>query len=202
GGVGGGFCVVDRQRRTRAGLALRRPARCVRGGDVEAVVAFQSLAIVLDLTARLEGVLGLGAGGKENAGASDGQHGAHGRIRPDRVPACKTRVKPVQAPRPRVARLASRAAYPANAECAERSQSVGRTKAQAAPDQKAKAEDQRPRVLATRKPSVSNRTLTWRLTRAAARTRSPSLRQEPPRTIRKLGSPSASHADPSVGAPS
>ena len=121
-------------RRTRARLALRRPARCVRGGDIEAVVAFQPLAIVLDLTARLEGVLGLGAGGKENAGASDGQYGAHGRIRADRVPACKTRVvKPVQAPRPRVARLAPRAAYRANSECAERSQAVGRTKGKAAP---------------------------------------------------------------------
>src|SRR5262247_864216 len=120
--IEGGFFVVDHPRRARAGLALRRSARCIRGGGIEAVVAFQSLAIVLDLTARLEGVLSLGAGGKENAGASDGQHGAHGRIRPDRVPACKTRVKPVQAPRPRVARLASGAAYHANAECAERSQ--------------------------------------------------------------------------------
>src|SRR6266540_4159850 len=41
-----------------------------------------------------------------------------------------------------------------------------------APDQKAKAEDQRLSVLATRKPSVSNRTLIWRLTRTAARTSS------------------------------
>src|SRR6516162_10162332 len=200
--IEGGFFVVDHPRRTRAGLALRRPARRVRGGGIEAVVAFQSLAIVLDLTARLEGVLGLGAGGKENAGASDGQYGAHGRIRADRVPACKTRVKPVYAARSRVARLAPSAAYRANAECVERSQAVGRTKGKAAPGQKAKAEDQRLSVLATRKPSVSNRTLTWRLTRAAARTRSLSLRQEPPRTIRKLGSPPASHADPSVGAPS
>src|SRR5262249_47108986 len=88
----GAFLVLDPPGRTRARLALRRPARCVRGGGIEAVVAFQSLAIVLDLTARLEGVLGLGAGGKENAGASDGQYGAHGRIRADRVPACKTRI--------------------------------------------------------------------------------------------------------------
>src|SRR5499427_6307639 len=65
-----------------------------------------------------------------------------------------------------------------------------------------KARDQGTNVLATRKPSVSNRTSTWRLKRAAARTNSLSLRQEPPRTIRKLGSPPASHADPSVGAPS
>src|SRR5947209_223896 len=120
--IEGGFFVVDHPRRTRAGLALRRPARCVRGGGIEAVIAFQSLAIVLDLTARLESVLGLGTGGKENAGASDGQYGAHGRIRADRVPACKTRVvKPVQAPSPRGARLAPRAAYRANSQCAERS---------------------------------------------------------------------------------
>src|SRR6516225_5306203 len=52
-------------------------------------------------------------------------------------------------------------------------------------------------VLATRKPSVSNRTLALRLTRTAARTSSLSLRQEPPRTTRKLGSPPRSHADPS-----
>ena len=57
-------------------------------------------------------------------------------------------------------------------------------------------------VLATRKPRVSNRTLVWRLARTAARTSSLSLRQEPPRTTRKLGSPPRSHADPSVGAPS
>ena len=55
-------------------------------------------------------------------------------------------------------------------------------------------------VLATRMPSVSNRTLALRLTRTAARTSSLSLRQEPPRTTRKLGSPPRSHADPSVGA--
>src|SRR4029450_12919371 len=54
--------------------------------------------------------------------------------------------------------------------------------------------------LATRKPRVSNRTLILRLTRTAARTSSLSLRQEPPRTTRKLGSPPRSHADPSVGA--
>jgi hypothetical protein len=56
-------------------------------------------------------------------------------------------------------------------------------------------------VLATRKPRVSNRTLTLRLTRTAARTNSLSLRHEPPRATRKLGSPPRSHADPSVGAP-
>ena len=65
-----------------------------------------------------------------------------------------------------------------------------------------KVKDQGVRVLATRKPSVSNRTRTWRLKRTAARTSSLSLRQEPPRTIRKLGSPPRSQADPSVGAPS
>src|SRR5262249_373034 len=64
-----------------------------------------SPAIVLDLTAGFEGVLGLGGGGKNDAGASDSQYGAHGRIRADRVPACKTGVKAVQRPRPQVARL-------------------------------------------------------------------------------------------------
>src|SRR5262249_38405356 len=90
---GGGFLMVDDPRRTGARLALRRSARSARGGYIKAVVAFQSLAVVLDLTARSEGVLGLGAGGKDNAGASDGQYGAHKRIRADRVPACKTRVR-------------------------------------------------------------------------------------------------------------
>src|SRR5262245_49983526 len=92
--IEGGFFVVDDPRRTGARLALRRSARSARGGYIKAVVAFQSLAVVLDLTARSEGVLGLGAGGKNDAGASDGQYGAHGRIRADRVPACKTRVRP------------------------------------------------------------------------------------------------------------
>src|SRR5262245_23908435 len=64
----------------------------------------------------------------------------------------------------------------------------------------AKERDQGVIGLATRKPSVSNRTLALRLTRTAARTNSLSLRQEPLRTTRKLGSPSWSHADPSVGA--
>jgi hypothetical protein len=69
--------------------------------------------------------------------------------------------------------------------------------------QKGKEEDQGLIVLATRKPRVSNRTLVWRLTRTAARTeRADSLRQEPPRTTRKLGSPPRNHADPFVGAPS
>jgi hypothetical protein len=50
---------------------------------------------------------------------------------------------------------------------------------------------------------VSNWTLVWRLVRTAARTeRADSLRQEPPRTTGKLGSPPRNHADPSVGAPS
>src|SRR5215510_4315894 len=64
----------------------------------------------------------------------------------------------------------------------------------------AKERDQGVIVLATRKPSVSNRTLALRLARTAARTNSLSLRQEPPRMTRKVGSPSWSHADPSVGA--
>ncbi len=66
----------------------------------------------------------------------------------------------------------------------------------------AKERDQGMSVRATRKPSVSNRTLTLRLKRTAARTCSLSLRQEPPRTTRKLGSPPWSQADPSVGATS
>src|SRR5215467_3407676 len=73
-----GFFIVDDPRRAGAGFALRRPGRSARGGCIKAIVTFQSLAIVLDLTARLEGVLGLGAGGKSNAGASNGQYGAHG----------------------------------------------------------------------------------------------------------------------------
>jgi hypothetical protein len=78
----------------------------------------------------------------------------------------------------------------------------GRRKEGSALDQKGKRENQGFAVLATRKPSVSNRTLVWRLLRTAARTSSLSLRQEPPRTTRKLGSPPRSHANPSAGAPS
>src|SRR5262249_21343165 len=92
--IEGVLFTVDHPRRSRARFALRRSARCIQGGRIEAVIAFQSLAIVLDLTARFEGILGLGAGGKNNAGASDGEYGAHGRIRADRVSACKTRVNP------------------------------------------------------------------------------------------------------------
>src|SRR5262249_57187606 len=94
GAIDGGFLIVHEPRRTGARLARSRSARSARGGYIKAVVAFQSLAVVLDLTARSEGVFGLGAGGKNDAGASDGQYGAHGRIRADRVPACKTRVSP------------------------------------------------------------------------------------------------------------
>src|SRR6266404_6704458 len=72
------FFIVDDPRRTGARFAFPRPARSARRGCIKAVVAFQSLAIVSDLTARPKGVLGLGAGGKSNAGASDGQYGAHG----------------------------------------------------------------------------------------------------------------------------
>ncbi len=72
------FFIVDDPRRAGARFAFRRPARSARRGCIKAVVAFQSLAIVSDLTARPKGVLGLGAGGKSNAGASDGQYGAHG----------------------------------------------------------------------------------------------------------------------------
>ena len=78
----------------------------------------------------------------------------------------------------------------------------GRRKEGSALDQKGKRENQGFAVLATRKPSVSNRALVWRLLRTAARTSSLSLRQEPPRTTRKLGSPPRSHANPSAGAPS
>src|SRR5262249_62411817 len=88
--IEGGFFIVDDPRRTGARLALRRSARSARGGYIKAVVAFQSLAVVLDLTARSEGVLGLGAGRKDNAGASDGPNGAHKRRKAGRVPACKT----------------------------------------------------------------------------------------------------------------
>ena len=78
----------------------------------------------------------------------------------------------------------------------------GRRKEGSALDQKGKRENQGFAVLATRKPSVSNRTLVWCLLRTAARTSSLSLRQEPPRITRKLGSPPPSHANPSAGAPS
>src|SRR5215472_8835065 len=170
--VEGGFFIVDDPRRT-ARLAFRRPARSARG-RIKTVVAFQSLAIVLDLTARPEGVLGLSASGKSNAGASDDQYGAHGSYQSRSCRSMQDRSGMITSRRPH-------------------------ERERCAPDQEAKEEDQRLSVLATRKPSVSNRK---RLTRTAARTSSPSLRQEPPRTTRKLASPSRSDADPSVGAPS
>jgi hypothetical protein len=64
--------------RLRAGRIGRR--------YINLVVAFESLAIVLDLTAELECFLSVRAGGKQEAGASDDQRDAHfggkaGRIR-------------------------------------------------------------------------------------------------------------------------
>jgi hypothetical protein len=56
---------------------------------IEAVVAFEPLAIVFDLTAGLERVLRLRPGGEDNNGASDDQRGAHTPMRADRVSPCK-----------------------------------------------------------------------------------------------------------------
>src|SRR5262249_42417747 len=46
-------------------------------GAVEAVVAFEPLRIVLELTASSESILGLSAGGEQKAGVRGNQNGAH-----------------------------------------------------------------------------------------------------------------------------
>jgi hypothetical protein len=68
---------TTRMRRIAARSALAQPLPRVRGGSIEAVVAFEPLAIVFDLTAGLERVLRLRPGGEDNNGASDDQRGAH-----------------------------------------------------------------------------------------------------------------------------
>src|ERR1700737_1761329 len=60
GVIEGGFFVADLPAPVGALLALCLPGRCARGGCIKPVVAFQSLGIVLDLTAKLEGFLGVG----------------------------------------------------------------------------------------------------------------------------------------------
>src|SRR5262245_53198929 len=96
-GCGHEGCVVERglfvgghPRRIAALLTLCRPAWRGRGRYIEAVIAFQPLRVVLDLTAKLDGVLGLRARGENDTGASDDQYGAHSRIRADRVSVSKT----------------------------------------------------------------------------------------------------------------
>jgi len=72
-----------------APLAWGAPLLRIGGGSIEAVVAFEALAVVLDLTARRGRVLCLRPGGEEDSGASDDQGCAHGPMRADRVSACK-----------------------------------------------------------------------------------------------------------------
>jgi hypothetical protein len=84
-----GIFIGDDPRRIAARSALAQPLPRVRGGSIEAVVAFEPLAIVFDLTAGLERVLRLRPGGEDNNGASDDQRGAHTPMRADRVSPCK-----------------------------------------------------------------------------------------------------------------
>src|SRR5215831_1676666 len=84
-----GFLVGDDPRRIAARSALARPLARVRGGSIEAVVAFEPLAIVLDLTAGIGRVLRLRPGGEDHKRASDDQGGAHTPMRADRVSPCK-----------------------------------------------------------------------------------------------------------------
>ena len=60
-------------------FVVRLGAGRIGRGYINLVVAFQSLAIVLDLTAEPERFLGVRAGGKKEAGAGDDQSGAHFR---------------------------------------------------------------------------------------------------------------------------
>ena len=84
-----GFLVGDDPRRIAARSALARPLARVRRGSIEAVVAFEPLAIVLDLTAGIGRVLRLRPGGEDDKSASDDQGGAHAPMRADRVSPCK-----------------------------------------------------------------------------------------------------------------
>ena len=84
-----GIFISDDPRRIAARSALAQPLPRVRGGSIEAVVAFEPLAIGFDQTAGLERVLRLRPGGEDNNGASDDQRGAHTPMRADRVSACK-----------------------------------------------------------------------------------------------------------------
>src|SRR5262249_11565844 len=74
--VEGGSFISD-QPSWPALLTLRLAARRIRRRDINPVVTLETLAIVLELTAKLEGILGVGGGGNKNAGARDGHNGAH-----------------------------------------------------------------------------------------------------------------------------
>ena len=86
-----GFFIGDQPSRApffRAPLfVVRLGAGRIGRGCINSVVAFQSLAIVLDLTAELERFLSVRTCSKQEAGAYDDERGAHfreqaGRIRP------------------------------------------------------------------------------------------------------------------------
>jgi len=66
------------------------PLLRIGSGSIEAVVAFEPPAVVLDLTARRGRVLRRRPGGEEDSNASDDDQGcAHRPMRADRVSACK-----------------------------------------------------------------------------------------------------------------
>src|SRR5262249_16859351 len=73
-----GFFIGDQPSGARL-FAVRRGAGRIGRGYINPVVTFQSLAVVVDLTAELEGFLSVRAGGKQEGGAGDDQRGAHFR---------------------------------------------------------------------------------------------------------------------------
>src|SRR5262249_19617247 len=75
--VEGGSFISNQPSWAPALLTLRLAARWIRRRDINPVVTLESLAIVLELTAKLESILGVGGGGNKNTGARDGHNGAH-----------------------------------------------------------------------------------------------------------------------------
>src|SRR6266511_309249 len=71
------------------GRLWRGPLPRVGGGSIKAVVTFEPLAVVLDLTAGAGRVLRLRPDGEDSKGASDDQRGSHAPMRADRVAPCK-----------------------------------------------------------------------------------------------------------------
>src|SRR5262245_35540969 len=84
-----GFFIGDDPPGIAGASALGAPLLRAGGGSIEAVVAFEPLAVVLDLTAWRGRVLRLRPRGVGDNGASDDQAGAHSPMRADRVSACK-----------------------------------------------------------------------------------------------------------------